>query len=58
MPSPIITNHVDRGDRNGAKLHFAEKQMKLSENKENEKPLLAARNTARRKGNPSMKKAS
>ena len=41
---------------NGAKLHFAEKQMKLSENKENGKPLLAARTTARRKGNRDMEK--
>ena len=48
---------MDRGDRNGSKLHFAEKQMMLSENKENEKPLLAARTTARRKGNPSMEKS-
>ena len=47
---------MDLGDRNGAKLHFSEKQMKLSENKENEKPLLAARTTARRKGNPFMEK--
>ena len=44
---------MDRGDRSGAKLHFAEKQMKLSENKENEKPLLAA---ARRKRNPNLEK--
>ena len=49
---------MDRGDRDGANLHFAEKQMKLklTENKENEKPVLAARTTARRKGNPNMEK--
>ena len=47
---------MDRGDREGAKLHFAEKQIKLTENKENEKPVLAARTTARRKGNPNMEK--
>ena len=40
----------------GAKLHFARKQMKLTENKENEKPVLAARTTARRKENPNMEK--
>ena len=32
------------------------KQMKLTKNKENEKPVLAARTTARRKGNPNMGK--
>ena len=53
-PGPIIANVVDRGDHDGAKLHFAEKQMKLTENKENEKPVLAARTTARRKRNPNM----
>ena len=42
--------------RDGAKLHFAEKQMKLTKNKENEKPVLAAQATARRKGNPNMGK--
>ena len=47
---------MGRGDRNGAKLHFAEKQMKLSENKENEKPLLTARTTARRKRNRDSEK--
>ena len=57
-PRPIIANVVDRGDRDGAKLHFAEKQMKLTENKENEKPVLATWNTARRKGNPNMEKGS
>ena len=55
-PRPIIANVVDRGDRDGAKLHFAEKQMELTENKENEKPVLAARTTVRRKGNPNMEK--
>ena len=55
-PRPIIANVVDRGDRDGAKLHFAEKQMKLTENKENEKSVLAAQTTARRKGNPNMEK--
>ena len=53
---PIIVNVMDRGDHDGAKLHFAEKQMKLTENKENGKPVLAARTTARRKGNPNMEK--
>ena len=38
------------------KLHFAEKQIKLTENKENKKQVLAARTTARRKGNPNMEK--
>ena len=57
-PRPIIANVVDRSDHDGAKLHFAEKQMKLTENKENEKPVLAARTTARRKGNPKMEKES
>ena len=38
---------MDRGDLDGAKLHFAEKQMKLTENKENGKPVLAARTTAK-----------
>ena len=42
--------------RDEAKLHFAKKQMKLTENKENGKPVLAARTTARRKGNPNMEK--
>ena len=37
-PRPIIANVMDRGDCDGAKLHFPEKQMKLTENKENEKP--------------------
>ena len=55
-PRPIIANVMDRGDRDGAKLHFAEKQMKLTKNKENEKPVFAARTTARRKGNPNMEK--
>ena len=55
-PRPITANVVDHSDRDGAKLHFAEKQMKLTENKENEKPVLAARTTARRKGNPNMEK--
>ena len=55
-PRSIIANVVDRGDHDGAKLHFAEKQMKLTENKESEKPVLAARTTARRKGNPDMEK--
>ena len=55
-PGPIIANHVDQGDRNGAKLHFAEKQIKLSVNKENEKPLLVPRTTARRKGSRNMEK--
>ena len=53
---PIIANYVDGGARDGAKLHFAEKPMKLSENKENENPLLAAQTTARRKGNPTIEK--
>ena len=57
-PRPIIANVVDRGDRDGAKLHCAERQMKLTENNENEKPVLAARTTARRKGNPDMEKES
>ena len=57
-PRTIIANHMDRGDRNGAKLHFAEKQMKLSVNKENEKPLLAPRTTARRTGSRNMEKES
>ena len=57
-PRPIIANHVDHGDRNGAKLHFAGKQMKLSVNKENEKPLLAPRTTARRKRSRNMEKES
>ena len=50
---------MECGDRvcDEAKLHFAKKQMKLTENKENGKPVLAARTTARRKGNPNMKKA-
>ena len=53
---------MDCGDhvRDEAKLHFAKKQMKLTENKENGKPVLAARTTARtgrRKGNPNMEKA-
>ena len=48
---------MDHSDRDGAKLHFAEKQMKLTENKENGKPVFAARTTARRKGNPNMEKA-
>ena len=48
---------MDRSDRDGAKLHFTEKQMKLTENKENGKPVLAARTTARRKGNPNIEKA-
>ena len=56
IPRPIIANHLDRCDIDGAKLHFAEKQMKLTESEENEKPLLAARTTARRKGNPNMEK--
>ena len=47
---------MDRGDHDGAKLHFAEKQMKLTENNENGKPVLAARTTARRKGNLNMEK--
>ena len=47
---------MDRGDRDGAKLHFAEKQMKLTDNKDNEKPVLAAQTTVRRKGNPNMEK--
>ena len=47
-PRPIIANVVDHGDCDEAKLHFAEKQMKLMENKENEKSVLAARTTARR----------
>ena len=42
--------------RDEAKLHFAKKQMKLTENKENGKPVLAARTTARRKDNPNMEK--
>ena len=54
-PRPIIANLMDRGDRNGAKLHFAKNQMKLSVNKENEKPFLAPRTTARRKGSRNMK---
>ena len=53
---PIIANVVDRGDLDGAKLHFAERQIKLTKNKENEKPVLAAQTTARRKGNPNMEK--
>ena len=57
-PRPIIANVVDRGDLHRAKLHFAEKQMKLTENKENEKPVLAARTTPRRKGNPNMENES
>ena len=48
---------MDRGDHDGAKLHFAEKQMKLTENKENGKPVIAAWTTARRNGNPDMEKA-
>ena len=48
-PRPITANVVDRGDRDGEKL-------KLTENKENEKLVLAARTTARRKGNPNMEK--
>ena len=40
----------------GAKLHFSEKQMKLTENEENEKPVLAAHTTARGKGTPDMEK--
>ena len=57
---PIIANVVDCGDhvRNGAKLHFAEKQIKLTENKENEKPVLPAQTTARRKGNLTWKRLS
>ena len=55
-PRPIIANVVDQGDRDGAKLHFAEKQIKLTENKENQKPVLASRTTARRKRNPNMGK--
>ena len=55
-PRPIIANVVDHGDRDGTKLHFAEKQIKLTENKEHEKPPPAARTTARRKGNPDMEK--
>ena len=55
-PGPIIANHVDQGDRNEAILHFAEKQIKLSVNKENEKPLLAPRTTAGRKGSRNMEK--
>ena len=55
-PRSIIANHVDRGNRNGAKSHFTEKQMKLSINKENEKPLLAPRTTARRKVSRNMQK--
>ena len=47
---------MDCGNRDGAKLHFAEKQMKLTENKENGKPVLAAGTTARRKGNANMEK--
>ena len=49
---------MDRSDRDGAKLLFAEKQMKLklTESKENEKPVLSACTTARRKGNPDMEK--
>ena len=57
-PRPIIANVVDHGDCDGAKLHFAEKQMKLTKNKENKKPVLAARTTVRRKGNPNMEKES
>ena len=55
-PRPIIANHVDRGDRNRAKLHFIEKQIKLSVNKENDNPLPAPRTTARRKGSHNMEK--
>ena len=55
-PRPITANHIERSDC-GAKLHFAKKQMKLTKNKENKKPLLAARTTARRKGNPNMEKS-
>ena len=55
-PKPIIVNVMDRGDHDGARLHFAEKQIKLTENKENEKPVLAARTIVRRKGNPNMEK--
>ena len=47
---------MDRGDRDGAKLHFAEKQIQLTKNKENRKPVLAAWTTAR-KGNPNMERA-
>ena len=55
-PRLIIANVLDRGDRDGAKLHFAKKQMKQTENKKNEKPVLTARTTARRKRNPDMEK--
>ena len=57
-PGPVILNHVDRSDRNGAKLHFTKKQMKLSVNKENEKPRIAPRTAARRKGSCKMEKES
>ena len=53
---PIIANVVARCDLDGAQLHFAEKQMKLTENKENGIPGLAARTTDRRKGNPNMER--
>ena len=55
-PRPIIANVVDRGDREGAKLHFAKRQIRLTEKNENESQVLAARTTARRKGNPNMGK--
>ena len=55
-PRFIIANVMDHGDCDGAKLNFAEKQMKLTKNKENEKSVLAARTTARRQGNPNMQK--
>ena len=38
------------------KCILLKKQMKLTKNKENKKPVLAARTTARRKGNPNMEK--
>ena len=53
---PIIVNVVACCHRDRAKLHFAEKQMKLTENKENGIPGLAARTTDRRKGNPDMER--
>ena len=46
---------MDRGARDGAKLYVAEKPMQLSENK-GENPLLTARTTARRRGNPNTGK--
>ena len=51
---PIIENVVDCGDR--VLDEAAKKQLKLTENKENGKPVLAARTTARRKGNSNIQK--